>query len=170
MQLAASLAFASQGAPANIGAIRDLVPRAEVVGTGRMSFLLWDLYDATLHAPDGNWDADAPYALTLSYLRDLRGRSIALTSTEEIRRLGEVEEGRIESWREQMEAIFPDVSDGVSLTGIRDEAGSALFYRDSALIGRVDDPDFSRLFFGIWLDERTIAPDLRAELLGGAGS
>lgn len=170
MQLAACLAFASQGAPANIDAIRGNVPHAEVVGTGRMTFLLWDLYDATLHAPDGNWDADAPYALTLSYLRDLRGRSIALTSTEEIRRLGEVEEGRIESWREQMEAIFPDVSDGVSLTGIRDEAGSALFYRDSALIGRVDDPDFSRLFFGIWLDERTIAPDLRAELLGGAGS
>ena len=32
-------------------------------------------------------------------------------------------------------------------------------------LGRIDDADFANAFFGIWLNERTSAPDLRAALL-----
>ena len=43
--------------------------------------------------------------------------------------------------------------------------GAEFFYRDAS-IGTIEDPQFARAFFSIWLDPRTSAPDLRAALLG----
>jgi hypothetical protein len=37
-------------------------------------------------------------------------------------------------------------------------------------IGEIKDPEFARLFFGIWLSPQTSAPEMRRELLGLAGS
>ena len=38
---------------------------------GRLTYLLWDVYDAMLYAPKGKWSHDKPFALKLSYLRSL---------------------------------------------------------------------------------------------------
>lgn len=145
---------------------RAHVPNMAVVGEGRMSYLFWDLYDATLYAPGGEWRLDSPYALRLTYLRPLSGRRIAEVSAEEIARLEEVDAAQLNTWLEQMAGIFPDVDAGTELTGVRDANGHALFYRGDELIGRIADTEFSRRFFGIWLDERTSAGTLRQELLG----
>jgi hypothetical protein len=34
-------------------------------------------------------------------------------------------------------------------------------------VGAVNDTDFARLFFGIWLDERTSEPKMRTQMLQG---
>ena len=47
--------------------IRGFVPNAQKVGEGRLTYLFWDVYDATLYAPAGAWDNDKPFALQLSY-------------------------------------------------------------------------------------------------------
>lgn len=157
-------------APASVPEfVRRHVPEAEVVGQGRLVFLLWEFYDATLYAPGGRWEGDAPFALTLAYLREFTGEEIARASAREIGRLGSVAGERLASWRGRMERIFPDVGPGDRLTGVRDGAGRAVFYRGAEPIGTIDDPEFSRLFFGIWLDERTLASSLRADLLGTPG-
>ena len=158
--------FAAQTASANLDLIKEHVPDAQVVGKGRLTLLLWDMYDATLYAPQGKWDKDLPYALILSYLRSFTGSNISKTSAEEIGRLGDVDEQKLEYWHRQMADIFPDVDENTQLTGIRNSDGNALFYQDSNFLGRIDDPDFSHLFFAIWLDERTLVPRLRDDLLG----
>ena len=65
-----------------------------------------------------------------------------------------------------MRKIFPDVGKGVRLTGVYTGTDETIFYKNNSEIGRIKDPDFSKAFFGIWLDEKTSAPDLRRSLLG----
>lgn len=142
------------------------VENPKLVGEGRLTYIFWDVYDAALMAPNGVWQLDKPFALKLSYLRDIEGKKIAARSVEEMRHLGIKDEVKLATWHSQMRKIFPDVENGVSLIGIRDQAGNAIFYRDEQLIGRIDDPEFSDAFFDIWLNHKTSSPKLRRQLLG----
>ena len=62
----------------------------------------------------------------------------------------------------------PNVKDGDFIIG-EYVPGSARFYFNGRLLGEVADADFARLFFGIWLDAKTSAPELRAALLRRVG-
>ncbi|MBN8531034.1 MAG: chalcone isomerase family protein [Alphaproteobacteria bacterium] len=142
------------------------VRSAQEVGAGRLTYLMWDVYDATLFAPEGKWQPQRPYALTLTYLRELEGKAIADRSIEEIRRQGGHDEVTLAAWHSQLRAIFPDVRPRVSLTGIYTEKGETIFFENGRKIGHLLDPEFSRAFFAIWLGEKTSEPALREQLLG----
>lgn len=144
----------------------NYVPDAKPVGAARFSVFMIDVYDAVLLAPAGVWRQDSPFALQLTYLRALKGKNIADRSVEEMRKIGITDEVKLAAWHTQMRQIFPDVDDGVSLTGIRGPQGESIFFHGNQEIGRIKDPDFGRAFFGIWLDEKTSAPELRQKLLG----
>ena len=146
--------------------IRTHIPTAQKVGQGRLTYLLWDVYDATLYAPQGSWQKDKPFALELSYLREIEGKKIADRSIEEMRNQGMTDEVKLATWHAQMRKIFPDVDAGVRLTGVYTKKGEAVFYKNDREIGRISDPKFSKAFFDIWLNEKTSAPDLRRKLLG----
>ena len=68
-------------------------------------------------------------------------------------------------WLDAMKRLFPDVAKGDRLTGVHEPGRGARFFHNDRPIGGVDDPDFARAFFAIWLDERTVAPALRESLL-----
>ena len=146
--------------------IRTYVPSAKKVGEGRLTYLFWDVYDATLYAPKGSWQEGKPFALQLSYLREIEGKKIADRSVEEMRNQGIKDEVKLATWHAQMRNIFPDVDEGVRLTGVYTEKGEAVFYKGDREVGRINDPEFSKAFFDIWLNEKTSAPDLRRKLLG----
>ena len=142
------------------------VPNYKEVGQGSLSVLFWDVYDATLFAPEGRWQNDLPYALSITYLMDLDGDEIAERSAKEIRQQGFNNEIKLALWHQKMETIFPDVEEKSVLTGIYDSNQNTIFYKDNQRIGVIKDPDFGRWFFSIWLGEKTSEPDLRAALLG----
>jgi hypothetical protein len=144
------------------------IPNAKKVGAGRMTYLALPVFDATLYAPGGVYAPGKPFALTLSYLRTLKGKDIARNSVEQMRRQGGYSDAQLKAWGTAMSGIFPDVAKGSSLTGVRQADGSTAFYRGDARIGQVDDPAFSRAFFDIWLGEKTSQPALRKQLLGKA--
>lgn len=146
--------------------IRSEMPSAKRVGEGRLTYMFWDVYDAVLYAPDGQWSQDKPYALQLSYLRDIKGEKIADRSVQEMRNQGVDDEVKLAMWHAQMEEIFPDVQEGDVLTGLHTREGHTVFFENGAEIGRIKDSEFSKRFFDIWLHEKTSAPDLRRKLLG----
>lgn len=149
--------------------VHNYVPSAKIVGQGRMSFMFWDIYDAALYAPEGEFKdvkKGHPFALSLTYMRDLKGRDIADRSVQEMRALGFDDELTLATWHGQMRQIFPDVSEGMTLTGFYTAEGESVFYWDAKEIGRIRNPDFGKYFFSIWLAPDTSEPDLRAQLLG----
>lgn len=146
--------------------IKQYVPQAEKVGNGRLSVMFWDVYDASLYAPYGAWNMRKPFALRLSYLRDIPGKKIADRSVEEMRDQGFIDEVKLADWHAQMIKIFPNVDENTSITGVFTDKNETVFFKNGEEIGRIVDPQFGKHFFDIWLGEKTTAPDLRQKLLG----
>ena len=132
-------------------------------GSGKFRRFGFLIYEATLWA-GGDDPLRPPLALELTYKRNISGRDIADASVQEIRNLAAAEEPRLRAWGERMAQIFPDVRPGDRIVGVH-LPDAAQFYLNDRSIGAVDDREFARAFFAIWLDSRTSAPDLRAALL-----
>lgn len=146
--------------------LSQYIENPDIVGKARYTYLVFDVYDATLYAPYGKWKGSEPYALSLTYLRNLSGKKIAERSVQEIRNQGFSDEVTLASWHSRMKRIFPDVTNGTTLTGIYQENKITDFYKDDQYIGSVQDPAFGPWFFGIWLSDKTSEPDFRARLIG----
>ena len=146
--------------------VRQHIPNAEYVGEGRLVYLFFDVYDATLYAPGGDWSEEEPLALSLDYLREIDGKKIADRSLEEMERLSGADKTVLNEWYQDMLQIFPDVVDGSNITGILSPSGESIFYFGGQEAGRVKDPEFGKYFFAIWLSPETSSPDLRRKLLG----
>jgi hypothetical protein len=134
-------------------------------GSGEFRRFGFLVYEATLWA--GEDPQRPPLALRLEYKRNIAGVAIADASVKEMRTLG-ADESALKRWGLEMARLFPDVKPGDFIVGHYAPEG-ARFYFNERLLGRVDDPGFARAFFGIWLDERTSAPGLRAALLRRGG-
>lgn len=143
-----------------------------VVPTAPVRLRVWgfEVYDARLWTPVGfrhGSYTQFPFALELQYLRKLEGAAIASRSIDEMRRVGAFSDAQAQSWLAAMRELFPDVRQGERITGINLPGVGAEFWVNGQRVGVVKDAAFARLFFGIWLDERTSEPKMRAQLLQG---
>lgn len=164
--LQASSAHAAEEKIVPVATVQTSVPGAAVVGRGVLSYAFWDIYEATLFAPEGVWDANKPYALSIEYFRALNGKAIADRSVQEMRQQGFTNEVTLAAWNAQMKAIFPDVDNGTVLTAVYVPGQHTTFYKGADTIGVIKGDDFGKSFFGIWLAEKTSEPRLRRALLG----
>lgn len=139
-----------------------------MVGKGQLHWWGFHVYDAALWSRDGRWQPEAPYVLDIVYARNIGGARLAGTSIDEMRRMGVADEARLARWDAAMRGVFPDVQPGSRLIGIHLPGRGARFHSATRLLGTIEDPEFARRFFGIWLDPRTQTPELRAALLGDA--
>ncbi len=73
---------------------------------------------------------------------------------------------RLATWNNQLKSIFPDVKNGTILSAVYFPGKNTVFYEDNNAIGAIKGDDFARLFFGIWLSEKSSKPELRRNLLG----
>jgi hypothetical protein len=141
-----------------------------VVPTAPVRLRVWgfEVYDARLWTPVGfrhGQYTQFSFALELLYLRRLEGVAIASRSIDEMRRVGSFSDAQAQSWLGAMRELFPNVAAGERITGINLPGVGAEFWVNGQRVGVVKDPAFARLFFGIWLDERTSEPKMRDQLL-----
>lgn len=141
-----------------------------LIGQGTLRWWGFHVYDAVLWSPTGRWQQQEPYALDIRYARRVSGAQLAETSVDELRRLGIGDEAALERWGAAMRRLFPDVGPGSRLVGVHVPRRGALFYSATGYLGAIEEPEFARGFFAIWLDPRTRTPDLRAALLGRDGA
>ena len=157
----ALLAWPLAGLAGNAGMAESPAPGLRRWGRGEFRRFGFLVYEASLWAGDD--PQRPPLALRLDYKRRIAGSAIAEASVKEMRRFG-VEETVLAAWHERLVRLFPDVQDGDHILGIFATDG-ARFAHNGRDLGRIDDARFARDFFGIWLDPRTSAPELRAALL-----
>jgi hypothetical protein len=140
-------------------------------GQGSLRWFGLKIYDAQLKVSPGFTAAalfDKPFALELVYARKLYGKAIAERSLEEMKKVGVGTEQQQQQWLSIMLDTFPDVGADDRLTGVHNPGVGALFYMNGKLIKTINDVEFSKAFFSIWLDPKTSEPDLRRALLGSA--
>lgn len=136
---------------------------ARLQGSGKLTWWGLHIYDASFYRA-GSFNSPE-FALELQYHKSLSGLAIANRSAEEMRKLG-IPESQAQNWGKQLATFLPNVEPGQSLTAIFSPKLGTTFYFDGKPLGQVAGSDFSRAFFGIWLDPKTSAPKLREQLLG----
>lgn len=141
---------------------------ARLAGQARLSVLGFQIYDARLWVAPGFTSkafAEHAFGLELAYLRSVSGEDIATRSLDEMRRFATLSPEQETQWLRQMREVFPSVKKGDRLVGINRPGTSASFHFNGKLQGEIRDPEFARLFFGIWLFETTAKPAIRKDLL-----
>lgn len=139
-------------------------------GQGVLRYLGLKIYDATLWTQSGfepaRWQQH-PFVLELRYARSLKGQDIAERSLEAMRKMGAVDDATAQRWLDGMRRAFPDVARDDWLIGAWNPATQVTqFTGRAATETRIEDRAFGLRFFGLWFDERTTDPGLRADLLG----
>ncbi len=169
----ATAVFASQKAVTQPVEVASYINDARSIGSARLRVLGFQIYDARLWA-EADFQAAAyderRFALEISYLRSFDNNAVADRSMQEMRKLGKLSEAQQAQWLAQMRAIFPDIVKGDRLIGIHKPGVGAAFSFNGKPIGEIQDAEFARLFFGIWLSPQTSAPEMRRGLLGLAVS
>ena len=147
---------------------REQLPQANLVGSGDFSWFGFSVYNAKLWSPVQQVDFTQPFALELTYRRNISRETLVDTSLDEIRRInGEpLDREQQTQWTQQMSQAFVDVEDGTRITGVFLPGQGCRFYVDGKLQHVIDDPEFARGFCSIWLDPQTRSPKLRSALLG----
>jgi len=138
-------------------------------GQGLLRYLGLRVYQArlwTLPSFRANGPLEHPLVLELEYLRNLKGAAIAERSLQEMRRVGPFDEAQGQRWLAEMQRLFPDVQAGDRISGLLLPGQGARFWHNQRLLGQIEEPQFARLFFGIWLAPATSEPELRTALLG----
>jgi len=150
-------------------AVDGSLDNAQLVGEARLKVMFWDVFDASLYSESGVYRPDEPFALTLRYLRSIDREKIVAKSIEEIQRQDAgLSDEQLTRWQRELSQIIPDVREGSTITGVRTDDGFTVFYANGQQVGSIDDGDFTRAFFDIWLGEKSSEQKLRFQLLGGA--
>jgi hypothetical protein len=146
------------------------LPGAVPAGSARFSVLGLRIYQARLWVAPGfrrSTLGSVPLALELVYERSFTGADIARRSVEEMQRAGRLDDAQAQRWEARLRELLPDVKPGDRLLGVHRPEQGAEFYQGGRALGRIDDAEFSRRFFAVWLGPATSAPALREALLSG---
>ena len=138
-----------------------------LVGEARLKVLIWEVYDSTLFTPSGRWQGDAPYRLSLHYLRNIPAAKLVEETEKAWREQGR-NHPRLNEWLGLLGDLWPDITEGDNLVFGLNELGDSAFWFNGSPLGSIEDRDFGPLFGGIWLDPDTPRPELRAQLIGPA--
>jgi hypothetical protein len=84
-----------------------------------------------------------------------------------MRRSAVVNDAQEAKWLLEMQRVVPDVKTGDRILGIHKPGIGAEFWVNGKPVGEIQDAEFARLFFGIWLSPKTSEPQIRTLLLGG---
>jgi hypothetical protein len=136
---------------------------AKLQGSGRLIWWGLHIYDAAFYRVGGL--SSPEFALDMRYQKSFSGKALASRSVEEMKRIGVPDDQAIH-WGKELTSFLPNVESGQALTAIYAPKQGTTFYFEGKQIAQIPGVEFSKAFFGIWLDPKTSAPKLRTELLG----
>ena len=166
MPAASALLVSALSTPAFAASCKASVPGDfSKVGETRLSVLFWDVYDATLYSPSGEYEKNERQALKLNYLRDIDADDLIETTEEEWQKL-ELDSSEHDEWLTKLKDIWPDIKEGDCLLLLETKDGYAEFYQGEELLGTVESQEFTDQFLAIWLSPESRFKEERNELVG----
>jgi Chalcone isomerase-like len=154
--------------------VRQSIKNAKLQGQSVLRWFGFKVYDSKLFtqadlsakevASKDQW-ASQPFAIELTYARDIPGQKIAESSSEEIERLQLGSTAQRKQWADTMLKLFPNVATNDRIIGVHHPKEGAEFFHNDKPIGKIADTQFSAAFFAIWMDERSKDKTLRTALL-----
>ncbi len=139
-------------------------------GTARYGGII-RVYDAALYAPSRSSRADildtaVPKRLEIVYHRSIEAELLAEAAQHTLERQHGTDV--LDRWRydiQRLHAAYRDVSDGdrFALAVVPGQGVTLEF--NGREVARIDEPEFGRIYFGIWLGDEPLSASLRDALL-----
>lgn len=155
-------AIANQANQISLSSPQNLIESSQTIGTGKFTYFGLNIYQAKYMSLENS--IKNSFALELKYARNFSGESIASETIKQMKKIG-VTNPAIARWENDLKGIFPNIENGHTLTGIYIPQKGTTFLHNGNKVGEIAGDEFSKAFFGIWLDEKTSAPELRTQLL-----
>jgi hypothetical protein len=138
---------------------------SSLVGTGKMTWFGFHLYDISLYTATGKYIADEPLSLSIQYKKPVASEKLIEISQQEVERLGL---DWNEKWSIKLAEIWPSIEAGDELNLNVTENGVSEFYFNDQFVGQLDDSVFSENFTAIWLSPKSRESKLRKSLIGAS--
>lgn len=145
--------------------LKETVPEAEVIGEARYQAYYTDLYDLELLAEKGIYSSGKPFAFRFTYLQRQSKEKIVDRILDEMAGQGIEDEALLESWRNLMLTITPDMKKRDELLVIKKDQDTLSFIHDGHFRGDIKDTDLVEAYLKIWLGEDVSEPEKQKELL-----
>jgi len=147
---------------------RDELPHATLVGQGEFRWLFFDIYSAKLWSAQVPFDVNKPFALELTYHRQITSEEFVKSSMDEIQRIfgTTYSSEKLQQWKKELSNVFPEVQAGDQLIGVYLPDRGGVFFDKNKRIAEINNPQLAKAFFAIWLDSRSRDKQLRNLLLG----
>jgi hypothetical protein len=155
--------FSTSGYARDVAYIEEALNSAKLQGSGKLTWWGFHIYDANFYR--GVSTNSSEFALDLRYQKSFSGNAIAKKTVDEMKKLG-VPDAQAQSWGQQLESFLPNVEPGQTIAAIYGPKKGTTFYFEGKPLAQIPGAEFSKAFFGIWLDPKTSAPKLREQLLG----
>ncbi len=166
--LATVPAMANKAPPLPAGIQAQAVQPLRVLGGATYRKFGFRVYHAALWVPGARWDAAQPYALQLTYRRDLSKDTLVDGIMDGIREQDQADDTTLHRWEATMNAALTDVKEGDTITGLAMPGKSALLFLNGKQIMKIEDKSLSDAFFAVWLG-KTADEDMREKLLSQKG-
>lgn len=133
-------------------------------GSGKLTWLVFTAYDATLWMDAPQWSMNVPFALTLRYRMGFETQELVERTIEEMEKVAPSSNAH-QRFVPALSKAFPAVKDGDRITALFVPGKPVRFFHNGVQTADVADPAFAEPFFGVWLSPRTSEPKLRQALL-----
>lgn len=160
------LIFVNAFAVAQTVMIEKFVPEAALVGEARFKVLLFPVYDASLYAPNGEYERSGPLALVLNYVSDLKKERIVSTTVKTFERRKMGSSADIDKWRKIMRVHFSDVQKGDQIMIAFPDFQTVVFSTNGSDPAFVRDKGFAAAFKDLWLGDNVRNKRFQTKLTG----
>lgn len=145
--------------------LRGREPSLALLGSSALYWFGIHVYDIALYTEGNPYTTNTTAVLSLRYAIPIKHKRLQETTLQEWRRLelGTPEQRQV--WINQLDALWPDIKSGESLSALCQQDGSTVFYFGDRCLGEVTDHSFGPAFFAIWLHENCRYPNVRNRLL-----
>tara|TARA_R110002096_G_scaffold13392_4_gene47572 strand:- start:328 stop:834 length:507 start_codon:yes stop_codon:yes gene_type:complete len=148
--------------------VTTALPQAKPVGSAKVSFLFWRVFEANLWSDADEFSWQRPLALSLVYRRDFSAQELTDSSIQEMDRLTDWSRQDLATFRTDLAPCMANVGDGDRITAVGRSEDSVEIYLNGQQRCSLEQPGLRRAFFSIWLSQNSKFPEQSRQLLGFA--
>ena len=145
---------------------KEVFQSPKLIGEGTLKVLMWEVYDLRLYTDGTAFSWQDKFMLEFDYSRELKKESVIDASLKEFKLQPNVTDKDIEAWNVYLEQVIQSVQKGTKASIMWVPEGQIVFNYEGSTPSTIENEDFARAFFNIWLGEKTSRPKLRSQLLG----
>ena len=154
--------FASTSA----ASLDDYVPNAALVGKAEFKVMFFTIYEASLFAPNGEFNRSKPFALRINYLVDADKSRLVDNSISEMKRQKSASGERLERWEKLMNEYFFDIKENDIAYMVHNADRSLTIWTNDQAPVTIEDKAFARAFLNIWVGRKPRDEEFQSQLFG----